>query len=177
MCPALESFVGHRVGREPLVEERERLALPDAPGIMRRALTSLLVHAVHAAVGVFALLVEERGKVLLPPAVGDEPRRGGVPVLDACRAAAIARSRLPASRRGRLPVSSRMLACTWCVLLQYLLGGFGSVFPQCGLMVFPVSSSFPGDVRGIGAAACIFPSCDSNWIRPHAFQRHKRGNS
>lgn len=30
-----------------------------------------------------------------------------------------------------------MLACTWCVLLQYLLGGFGSVFPQCGLMVFP----------------------------------------
>lgn len=136
-----------------------------------------LVHAVHAAVGVFALLVEERGKVLLPPAVGDEPRRGGVPVLDACRAAASARSRLPASRRGRLPVSSRMLACTWCVLLQYLLGGFGSVFPQCGLMVFPVSSSFPGDVRGIGAAACIFPSCDSNWIRPHAFQRHKRGNS
>lgn len=141
------------------------------------ALDEPLVHAVHAAVGVFALLVEERGKVLLPPAVGDEPRRGGVPVLDACRAAAIARSRLPASRRGRLPVSSRMLACTWCVLLQYLLGGFGSVFPQCGLMVFPVSSSFPGDVRGIGAAACIFPSCDSNWIRPHAFQRHKRGNS
>ena len=41
VCPALESFVGHRVGREPLVEERERLALPDAPGIMRRALTSL----------------------------------------------------------------------------------------------------------------------------------------
>ena len=24
-----------------------------------------------------------------------------------------------------------------CVLLQCLLGGFGSVFPQCGLMVFP----------------------------------------
>ena len=23
------------------------------------------------------------------------------------------------------------------VLLQCLLGGFGSVFPQCGLMVFP----------------------------------------
>ena len=44
-----------------------------------------LVHAVHAAVGVFALLVEERGKVLFPPAVGDEPRRGGVPVLDACQ--------------------------------------------------------------------------------------------
>lgn len=43
------------------------------------------MHAVHAAVGVFALLVEERGKVLLPPAVGDEPRRGGVPVLDACQ--------------------------------------------------------------------------------------------
>lgn len=97
--------------------------------------------------------------------------------LTRARATAIARSRLPASRRVRLPVSSRMLACTWCVLLQYLLGGFGSVFPQCGLMVFPVSSSFPGDVRGIGAAACIFPSCDSNWIRPHAFQRHKRGNS
>ena len=32
----------------------------------------------------------------------------------------------------------------------------------------PVSSSFPGDVIGIGAAACIFPSCDSNWIRPVA---------
>ena len=63
------------------------------------------------------------------------------------------------------------------VLLQCLFDRFGSVFPQCGLMVFPVSSSFPGDVRGIGAAACIFPSCDSNWIRPHAFQRHKRGNS
>ena len=25
----------------------------------------------------------------------------------------------------------------WSVLLQCLLGGFGSVFPQCGLMVFP----------------------------------------
>ena len=35
----------------------------------------------------------------------------------------------------------------------------------------PVSSSFPGDVRGIGAAACIFPSCDSNWIRPVAAGR------
>ena len=25
----------------------------------------------------------------------------------------------------------------YAVLLQCLLGGFGSVFPQCGLMVFP----------------------------------------
>ena len=27
--------------------------------------------------------------------------------------------------------------CHRAVLLQCLLGGFGSVFPQCGLMVFP----------------------------------------
>lgn len=57
------------------------------------------------------------------------------------------------------------------VLLQCLFDRFGSVFPQCGLMVFPVSSSFPGDVRGIGAAACIFPSCQSVLIRPVAAGR------
>ena len=31
----------------------------------------------------------------------------------------------------------RVLGCRTPVLLQCLLGGFGSVFPQCGLMVFP----------------------------------------
>ena len=36
-------------------------------------------------------------------------------------------TRLPAESFGLTPV----------VLLQCLLGGFGSVFPQCGLMVFP----------------------------------------
>ena len=30
-----------------------------------------------------------------------------------------------------------VLSDQWNVLLQCLLGGFGSVFPQCGLMVFP----------------------------------------
>ena len=66
MCPALESFVGHRVGREPLVEEREQVALADASADHAPCLDEPLVHVVHTAVGVFALLVEERGEVLLP---------------------------------------------------------------------------------------------------------------
>lgn len=35
----------------------------------------------------------------------------------------------------QIDAADRLLATD--VLLQCLLGGFGSVFPQCGLMVFP----------------------------------------
>ena len=42
------------------------------------------------------------------------------------------RARLQDSRRGAQRASDAQ-----DVLLQCLLGGFGSVFPQCGLMVFP----------------------------------------
>ena len=42
-----------------------------------------------------------------------------------------------AGREGRPAPMSVVLAQTMRVLLQCLLGGFGSVFPQCGLMVFP----------------------------------------
>lgn len=60
------------------------------------------------------------------------------------------------------------------------IGCFASMFVrqvrQCFSAVWadgfpPVSSSFPGDVRGIGAAACIFPSCQSVLIRPVAAGR------
>lgn len=36
-----------------------------------------------------------------------------------------------------IPLETRRRAVELVVLLQCLLGGFGSVFPQCGLMVFP----------------------------------------
>lgn len=57
----------------PLVEEREQVALADASADHAPCLDEPLVHVVHTAVGVFALLVEERGEVLLPPVVGDQP--------------------------------------------------------------------------------------------------------
>ena len=40
------------------------------------------------------------------------------------------RTERPAGRVSGIPGGT-------AVLLQCLLGGFGSVFPQCGLMVFP----------------------------------------
>ena len=43
----------------------------------------------------------------------------------------------PASRPTRVESSAMPDGAELCVLLQCLLGGFGSVFPQCGLMVFP----------------------------------------
>ena len=56
-------------------------------------------------------------------------------------------TRLPAESFGLTPVvpPKRNRTAPWDydreaykgVLLQCLLGGFGSVFPQCGLMVFP----------------------------------------
>ena len=84
--PRLDEVVRRRhrpAGRDPLVEEREQPSLVDAATDHAPGPDEPLVHVVDAAVGVFALLVEESGELPLPPVVGDEPGRGVVPVPDA----------------------------------------------------------------------------------------------